>query len=121
MKMAHTIEPGPRPNIKIMRLSGELSSADMHADEALGLNEGVPVYVLLDGRQMALGLPEGFLDGAKNSYFTNPNLAFLAVVLNNEALKLVAKMVSRLTRRRDKLDVFDNEQQAMAHLLRLTD
>lgn len=118
--MAHEIFPGSNSQIIVMRLSGALNYDDMTADEKLGLNEGRPVYVLLDASQVDVALPENFLSGARGSYFTNPNLEHMALYVKSAWLKAIGEMVAKLTRRKDKLTVHSSYEAAMAHLVRLT-
>ena len=117
--MAHTITPGTHPNIKVMELEGELTHADMTADEALGLNEGKPVYVLLDASKISVGLPPDFLDGARKSYFVHPNLAHMALYVSSVLLRNIGAMVAKLTRRKDKLTIHESREAAMRHLEKL--
>lgn len=117
--MVHKILAGPNPCIKIMEITGSLDYAAMTAVNDLKLDEG-PVYVLLDVSRMNVGLPEGFLDGARHSYFTHPNLGHMALYTDSALLSSVGKMVAKLTGRKDKLTVHTNYQEAMAHLIALT-
>jgi hypothetical protein len=117
--MAHNIVDGPHTDIKIFELYEDLTFADMTADKELDLDKGYPVYVLLDGSQMQVGLPADFLSGAKQSWFTNPNLAHLAVYLESAMLRTIAQMVAKITKRRDKLTLHDSRAAALAHLEQL--
>jgi hypothetical protein len=117
--MAHEIMPGPNPNIMIMRLSNSLTFEDMTADEELGLNEGRPLYVLLDASNIDIALPDNFLSGARQSYFINDNLQHMALYVKSAWLKAIGEMVAKLTRRREKLSVYNSYEAAMAHLVKL--
>jgi hypothetical protein len=117
--MPHEISPGPKPNILIFRVTGELNYHDMTCDEELGLNQGRPLYVLMDGSKMQVGLPENFLEGAKNSFFINPNLVHMALYLESQLLRTIANMVAKVTRRREKLSLHPSFDAAIQHLLDL--
>jgi hypothetical protein len=117
--MSHEILPGPNANIVIFRLIGDLTYADMTCDQELGLNDGRPLYVLLDGAKTNVGLPEQFLDGAKRSWFVNENLAHLALYLESSLLRTIGLMVAKMTRRSDKLSLHDSYDAALKHLLKL--
>lgn len=118
--MSYEILPGPRPNIVVHKIIGDLTYDAMTADEGLGLNKGVPMYVLLDLGELNVGLPEGFLDGAKKSYFTNDNLAHMSIYVRSAAIRLIANMVAKVTRRQGKLSLHESYEAAMQHLLDLT-
>ncbi|MDZ4771295.1 MAG: hypothetical protein SGJ24_19400 [Chloroflexota bacterium] len=117
--MSFTISDSAHPSIRIMKITGELDDIAMTADEALGLNAGVPIYVLLDILEMSIKLPDGFLDTAQKSYFTNDNLAHLALFTRSEMFKIIGDMVARLTHRREKLSAHSTYAAAMAHLEKL--
>lgn len=117
--MAHKISTGPHPDIVIMDLIGELEYGDMTADEGLGLNKGRPLYVMLDASKISVALPDGFIDGARHSYFVNPNMAHMALYVESGMLRTIGTMVAKLTRRQDKLSVHESREKAMAHLQKL--
>ena len=114
--MAHEIEAGPESNIRLMRLQGELLKADLLCDDELGLNTGDPVFVLVDASEMDIGLPAGFMDGKRESFFMNPNLQHVALYSTSWLLNSAAKMMGKLTRQRDKLSVHDTREAALEHL-----
>ncbi len=114
--MAHEIEAGPEPNIRLMRLKGELLRSDLLCDDELGLNTGDPVFVLVDASEMDIGLPAGFMDGKRESFFMNPNLQHVALYSTSWLLNSAAKMLGKLTRQRDKLSVHDTREAALEHL-----
>jgi hypothetical protein len=118
--MSHEILPGPKPNIVIHKIIGDLTYEAMTADEALGLNKGVPTYILLDLGDLNVGLPEGFLDGAKKSYFTNDNLVHMSIYVKSAAIRLIANMVAKITRRQGKLSLHESYDAAMQHLIDLS-
>jgi hypothetical protein len=117
--MAHEIQPGPQPNIVVMRLYGELTKADLLVDEELGLNKGQNILVLVDASEMDVGLPAGFMDGNRESFFMNTNLRHVALYSTSWLLNSVAKMLGKLTRQRDKLSVHDTREAALSHLTKL--
>jgi hypothetical protein len=114
--MAHQISPGPHPNIALMRIWGDLQHVDMNPVDGLGLNEGKPVYVLLDVSEMHLGLPDGFLDGARNSYFVHPNMVHMAFYSGSSMLNTIAAMVGKLTSRQHKISIHKSYDSALNHL-----
>jgi len=115
--MAHEIQPGPQPNIVLMRLYGELTKADLLCDEELGLNTGKNMLVLVDASEMDIGLPAGFMDGKRESFFMNPNLQHVALYTTSWLLNSAAKMLGKLTRQREKLSVHDTHEAALNHLI----
>jgi hypothetical protein len=117
--MAYEILPGPHPDIRVMKVMDDLTYEAMTADEELGLNQGRPMWVLLDVSQMNAGLPEDFLSGARHSYFVNPNLAHLSLYIKSSILRTIATMVAKVTRRKDKLSLHDSYDKAMNHLVML--
>ncbi|MEO8608281.1 MAG: hypothetical protein ABI690_10385 [Chloroflexota bacterium] len=114
--MAHEIEAGPKPNIRLMHLRGELLKEDLLCDDELGLNAGTPVFVLVDASEMDIGLPAGFMDGKRESFFMNPNLQHVALYSTSWLLNSAAKMLGKLTRQRDKLSVHDSRESALEYL-----
>jgi hypothetical protein len=115
--MAHEILPGPTANILLMRLYGELTKDDLLCDDELHLNEGQPMYVLVDASDMDIGLPAGFMDGKRESFFLNPNLQHVALYTTSWLLNSAAKMLGKITRQRDKLSVHDSREAALEHLM----
>jgi hypothetical protein len=115
--MAHEILPGPTENILLMRLYGELTKADLLCDDELHLNEGKLMYVLVDASDMDIGLPAGFMDGKRESFFLNPNLQHVALYTTSWLLNSAAKMLSKITRQREKLSVHDSREAALEHLM----
>lgn len=117
--MAHHITVGPRPNIKICTITESLNHDDMTCEDDLGLNEGTPLYVLLDVSAMNLGLPEQFLDGAKHSFFIHPNLVHMAMYTDSNLLTHIGNMVAKLTQRQEKLSIHSSYDAALKHLLHM--
>jgi hypothetical protein len=115
--MAHQITPGPNANIKICTITESLNHDDMTCEADLGLNDGMPLYVLLDVSQMDVGLPPNFLDGAKHSFFLHPNLIHMAMYTKSSLLTTVGKMVAKLTHRQEKLSIFTSYEDAINHLM----
>jgi hypothetical protein len=117
--MAHSVSQGPHPLIMVMELTGDLTHEDMVADDAIGLNNGRRLYLMLDVSKMNVGLPDGFLDGAKNSFFINPNLIHMAMYVESDLLRTIANMVAKVTRNVGKLSLHNSREAAMNHLLAL--
>lgn len=105
------------PNIRYIAILGELTHEDMTCDAELDLDKGTPVWVLLDVSKMSVALPDHFLDGARHSFFMNPNLQHLAIYCESALLRSVALMVAKLTRRKDKLSVYSTLEKANEFLL----
>jgi hypothetical protein len=115
--MPHEIEPGPHPNIVHLRMYGDITLEDMKLDEQLGLNSGIPMYILMDASAMSLRLPKSFMNGATRSFFINKNLRHMALYTGSNTLDLLATTIANLTGRRDKLSIHKTYQQALNHLL----
>lgn len=118
--MPYEIYPSPRDNIIVCKLINELTYPDMMIVEPLGL-ELAPRYILLDASEISIGLPEHFLEGARESFFTHPNMQHLALFVKSQLLVMTGLMVAKLTRRADKLSVHKTFDDAMQHLVRLSD
>lgn len=118
--MSYKIIDGPHPQIKIHQITGELTYAAMTAESELGLLEG-PKYVLLDVSELDVGLPAGFLEGAKHSYFTHLNLRHMALYTRSHLLSNVGKMVAKLTHKKNQLSVHTSYDHAINHLLSLVE
>lgn len=116
--MGHYFVPTKHPNLVQMKITGHLNYEDMTCEDELGLNEK-PVWVILDVIGMNISLPEGFLSGARHSWFVNPNTQHLALVVSSGFIKSVGLMVAKVTRRRDRLTVYDSVEAAETHLLGL--
>lgn len=114
--MAHEILVSPHPAIAHMRIYSTLMLEDMMCDDELGLSES-PRAVLCDLIDMEVWLPEGFIEGARKSFFVHPHMLHLALVLTSPMLRSVALMISKLTSQRDKLTIHPTVAAAEAHLL----
>jgi hypothetical protein len=114
--MAHKITQGPRRDIVFMDIYQELEFDDMTASRELGLDSGRKLYVMLDLTKMNVGLPVGFLEGAKKSFFLHDNLVHLSIHVQSDVLKIVANMVAKLTRNPDKLSLHSTREAAIAYL-----
>jgi hypothetical protein len=117
--MGHELIPGPRPEIMIIRAMGDVEYDDMVISDELGLNKGRQVYVLIDTRELSLSMPENFIEGARNSYYTHENLKHAAVLTSSVLVSTLVKMVAKLTRNKDKLSIHTDYDAAIAHLERL--
>src|SRR5262245_39377892 len=113
--MPHEIAHGPQANILYMRIWGELLHEDMLCDDELGLNDSQK-FIFLDVSEMENGLPTDFLDGARNSFFINPNMMHLAIYTDSAMLDIIAKMVSKVTRRQDKMSLHKSPQAARDYI-----
>jgi hypothetical protein len=118
--MPYEIYPSPRDSIVVCKLVEELTYPDMMIVEPLGLDRG-PRYILLDASEISVALPEHFLEGARQSFFTHDNMQHLALYVKSQLLGMTGIMVAKVTRRPDKLSVHKTFDDAMNHLLKLTD
>lgn len=103
----------------LMAITGEVNYEDMTCDDELRLNEGRPMYVMLDASKMAVGLPQDFLDGARQSFFASENLVHLAIYLESALLRNMALMVAKVMRRKEKMTLHQSRAEAIAHLEQL--
>jgi hypothetical protein len=91
----------------------------MIISDKLGLNDGRHVYVLIDTRALTLSIPDNFLEGARNSYFTHENLKHAAVLTSSGLVSTLVKMVAKLTRNKEKLSIHTSYEEAMTYLEKL--
>jgi hypothetical protein len=117
--MGRQIIPTNHPSIRQIAIQGELNYEDMTCEADLDLDKGVPIWVILDVASMSVTLPEHFLDGARQSFFMNPNLQHMAIYCQSAFLRTLALMVAKLTRRKEKLSVHDSLEKAEAHIRKL--
>lgn len=117
--MAYEILPSPHPNIICLRLYGDVAAEDMTLNAEIGLDKGKPIYVLVDASELSLALPANYLDTARHSFFTNPNMAHMAVYTGSTMLDAIGNMIAKLTRKRDKLSLHKSREEAIEHLLKL--
>ncbi len=117
--MAHEILPSPHPRIVCLRLYGDPEAADMLLETEIGLDKGEPVYVLVDASDLSLSLPPNYLDTARKSFFTHPNLEHMAVFTGSTMLDAIGNMIAKLTRRREQLSLHKSREDALNHLLSL--
>lgn len=118
--MSLKITTGPLPNIVCLTATGALELADMNPTPLLGLDE-MPKYVYVDASQLNLGVPEGFLTGARQSPLLHPNCLFAVVYVRSELLKNVMMAGAKLGRVHHKVKFFTNSDEAMAHLVALAE
>lgn len=115
---AHVIlTPGPYPHFYILAYRDELMYEELFLDEPLHLNEGHPVYILIDTSAMYNRLPENFMQGIVRSFIINPNIAAMAVYIPSIPLRVVAHMVVNALRLHKKVSIFQTYHDAYAHLI----
>lgn len=116
--MAVDVVTGPHPNIRIMRIIGDLHPEDMaSSDKMLELDGNHPVYVVMDISQMNIGMPEHFLEAAKHGKAVNhANMHHMAVFTTNELLINISKMVAKVNRQKSKLSIHPTYDDAISHL-----
>jgi len=111
--LAHTIQPGPLPNIVIVIGYSELTKADISlSSESLGLDQGQK-YLLIDGTKLQLAVPEDFLNVVRQTPLAHPNCVHVAVVLKSELLKNVAGATAKVLRIKQKMSYFTNYDEAL--------
>lgn len=118
--MAHTVEKTEHDNLVILHIQGDLEKPDLLCDEELGLNRGVPMYILVDVSEMDIGLPGNFMEGERQSFAVNPNARHIAVYSKSTLLNVAARMVAKLTRQQEKISIHPQYDDALKHLLSLT-
>lgn len=118
--MAHTIEKTQYDNIVILRIQGDLEKDDLLSDDELGLNEGKPMYVLVDVSEMDIGLPGNFMEGERKSFAVNPNVKHIAVYSQSTLLNVATRMVAKLTRQQEKISIYHDRNDALKYLLSLS-
>jgi hypothetical protein len=116
--MAHEVKAGSLPGIVIQKILDPYNIKDMTAVESLGLDKGKR-WILLDVSEMSIGLPENFLEGARNSYFLHENMMHMALYTKSDLLATIGRMVAKLTHRQDKLSVHQSFEAAETHLVAL--
>ncbi len=118
--MAHTIEKTQYDNIVILRIQGDLEKDDLLSDDELGLNQGKPMYVLVDVSEMDIGLPGNFMEGERKSFAVNPNVKHIAVYSQSTLLNVATRMVAKLTRQQEKISIYHDRDDALKYLLSLS-
>lgn len=116
--MALEITTGALPNIVCLTLSGKLEFQDLNPTDALKLDE-MPKYLFVDASHIQIGVPDGFLTGARQSPLLHPNCLFAAIYVRSELLKNAMMAGAKLARVQHKLKIFTDADEAMAHLVAL--
>ncbi len=117
--MTHEISAGPHPNLILVRIYDEISHDDLGMNAELGLGSGKPVYLLVDASEMAFGVPENFLDAARQSPYSHPDVKHTAIVLKPGPILALARVVPKLTRQQNKVSTYTSAQDALAYLMTL--
>ncbi len=117
--MPHEITSGPQPNIVILRVYGDLTKDDLSVNEELGLNAGHVIYLLADLSKMSLGIPDKFLTTARQSAFSHPDVKHVAVYATSTMLTSLAKVVTKLARKQEKVTFYWKFEDALAQLVKL--
>jgi hypothetical protein len=115
--MAYAIKAGAYADMYILTYTGNLETEDLLVSNELHLNEGRPIYLLVDILNMNDGLPDRFLETIMQSYVTHPNLGCLAACMTSKLLRMTAGMVIKVTRRADKITVHDTFEAAEKALI----
>ncbi len=118
--MPYEISPGPRDNVVLLKLIGKMTYEDMMLVEPLGLHLG-PRYILLDASELDVFLPEGFFEGAAQSYFVHPNMKGLAFYVKSQVLRTAGIMVAHMTRQADKVTIYQSYDKALEHIMQLAE
>lgn len=117
--MAYEIQPSSHPQIACVRLYGDLQPEDMLLNAEIGLDKGTPMFILVDASELGVALTPNYIDTARKSFFTNPNLAHMAVYTGSPMLDAIGNMIAKLTRRRDRLSLHKSREEALDHLMKL--
>jgi hypothetical protein len=81
--MAYTIMPGSHADFYILTYAGTLETDDLLVADELHLNEGRPIYLLIDTARMRDGLPDQFLETIMKSFVVHPNVAYMSVYITS--------------------------------------
>jgi hypothetical protein len=114
--MSHEISPGPHPNVICVRFFGVITGEDMELSTRIVLASGRDVYMLCDVNDTIPGLPENFLERARNSYLFHPSFRHGAVISTSRILTGLAKMLGKLTGDKNKLSFHTSYDAALSHL-----
>jgi hypothetical protein len=110
--MAYTIAPTPHADFYILTYTGTLETEDLLVADALHLNEGRAIYLLIDVSHMEEGLPDRFLETIMKSFVVHPNVAYMAVFITSTLLRVTANMVVKVTRQQKKITLHDSYESA---------
>src|SRR5215510_1404421 len=82
--MAYEILPRPHPSIALVHMFSEIEEEDFRLGDALELDKGNPVYLLVDTTGAAITLPPNFMENVRSSALFNDNLAHVAVFTRSD-------------------------------------
>ena len=97
----------PHPDFYILTYTGALEVADLVVDDLLHLNEGRPIYLLVDISRMNNTLPDRYIEHIRKCFLVHPNLRYLAGFVSSMPLRMVSNMVVKLTRQQKKITLHD--------------
>lgn len=117
--MAHEILPSPYPDIILMRFYRELEAEDIQQGKRIGIDNGKPIYIMVDVCDMAVMLPPNFLEHVRASIILDDNLGHIAVYTRSDQLSALVRVVGRLTGKAHKLSAHSSREGALNHLLKL--
>ena len=81
-------------------------------DDALHLNEGRLIYLLVDISRMDHRLPDGYIKHIMKCFLVHPNLRFLAGYVTSIPLRMASNLVVSLTRQQHKITLHDSYDEA---------
>ena len=103
--MSYTITSGSHPDFYIMNIVGDLQYEDLFIDDALHLNEGRVIYVLVNKTDMSNKLPEGFVEALPTSFVVHPNIGHIACYAPSAILRIAGYMVANITHLQKKITI----------------
>ena len=117
--MAYEILPRPHPSIALVHMFSEIEEEDFRLGDALELDKGNPVYLLVDTTGTAITLPPNFMENVRSSALFDDNLAHVAVFTRSATVCAVVRVMCRLTGQTHKVSLHDSREAALNHLLAL--
>lgn len=116
--MSHTAKIDVHPQIVLVELLDDVEIDDILLTD-LPYDEEQPLYMLLDGKNVRNGTPEGFLKAIKNSPMAQGKLTHIGVYMPNPVMKIAATMISKVSKMRNKVSFHKSVEEARSHLLEL--
>ena len=118
--MPFEILVSPHPSIVKIHYFGDLEANDIISNvRQLNMEEGKPIYLLVDAGDMHPGLPDHFLEAARKSIINHPDVRHMAVYVPQAWLRSILTMILKLLRSRGQLSVHDSMASAEQHMLQL--
>lgn len=103
--MTLVVTSGSHPDFYILSVIGDLRYEDLFVVDALHLNEGRLIYILVDKAEMSNKLPEGFLEALPRSFVAHPNIGHMACYAPDAILRIAGYMVANITHLQKKITI----------------